>query len=239
MPVDDDHGADGAQWQGAGRSLVHQFRHRKNIEEIFDDYADEFEDHLVNTLEYGIPGFLRRRFDTLEGLQARQFNRCLDLGCGTGLVGRTFRDCVTERLEGVDLSAPMLAKAEESGGYDALHQNDLITHLKRQQPGSYDLILAADVVCYLYTVEPFFKEVRRVLAPGGLLGFSTESANEEEAPRGVLERESERFAHSRSFITRSIAGFEVLLVESTMVRLEDDAPLLGDIFFLRRLDVCA
>lgn len=233
MPVDDDYGADGSQFQGQGRSLVHQFRHRKNVEEIFDDYADEFEDHLVKTLQYAIPTLLRKKIDALD---IGPFQRCLDLGCGTGLVGKAFRDCVSDWLEGCDLSSEMLAKASESENYNALHHGDLITHLKKQSPDSFDLCIASDVVCYLYTVEPFFKAVARVVKTGGLLVFSTESAKEEEARSGVLERESERFAHTRSFITKFVRGFEVVDVDLVMIRMEDDVPLMGDVFILRRLE---
>ena len=64
-------------------------------EELFDDYADDFDRHL-GALRYDVPGCL------LAMLPLAHFNRCIDLGCGTGLAGARVRARCTQ-LEGVDL----------------------------------------------------------------------------------------------------------------------------------------
>merc|ERR1712048_1385637 len=91
-----------------------------------------------------------------------------------------------------------------------------------------------------------FQEVRRVLKAGGLFLFSTEAASEEEEPgkdgenrqEGIVERESGRFAHSRSLITNLVASqggaIELLSVETIPLRIEDDEPLPGDLFILKK-----
>lgn len=219
---------DGGKWQGDGQKLVRQMRHRQNVTDIFDDYADEFDDHLVNALKYEIPSILRSKTESLR------FRRCLDMGCGTGLVGREFRDSVSEWLEGVDLSDRMLAKAAERNKYDALHHRDLLTHLRRQQPSSFDLLIAADVLVYVHPLEPVFREVRRVLEPGGYFLFSVEAVLPEEAEEGFLERDSERFAHSRPYLCGLAAGFELICVEGVALRLEDGMPLAGDVYVFCR-----
>ena len=53
-----------------------------------------------------------------------RFADVADLGCGTGLFGERIR-ARADRLEGFDLSANMLAKAQEKGLYDHLAQADL------------------------------------------------------------------------------------------------------------------
>ena len=123
-----------------------------------------------------------------------------------------------DRLEGVDLSSRMVEKASEREIYDDLHSADLIAHLRKETAGSCDLLVATDVVMYLYHIEPFIQQTKRVLSAGGILIFSTESATDEEAPQGAVERASERFAHSRSFILKLAVGFKLLSVKEVNIR---------------------
>ncbi len=92
------------------------------VERLFDDYAERFDQALVEKLDYSVP-------EKLAALIARMtdgghFRRVADLGCGTGLFGERIR-ARAEILEGFDLSANMLAKAEAKGIYDRLGQADL------------------------------------------------------------------------------------------------------------------
>src|ERR1043165_1116380 len=73
------------------------------------DFADIFEKVLVPAV------FERYARDLVE--RARPFgpsDRILDLGCGTGIVARILRERLggAARLTGVDVHAPMLAKAK-------------------------------------------------------------------------------------------------------------------------------
>ena len=52
------------------------------------------------------------------------------------------------RLDGVDLSPGMLKRAEAAGTYDQLNESDLTEYI-RGKKGAYDLIVAADVLCYI------------------------------------------------------------------------------------------
>mmetsp|Transcript_48566 Transcript_48566/g.135727 ORF Transcript_48566/g.135727 Transcript_48566/m.135727 type:complete len:229 (+) Transcript_48566:89-775(+) len=224
---------------GADQMQIMEMRHRQCVEELYDEYADEFEGHLVSGLRYNIPDVLRQK------VPQRRYERCLDLGCGTGLAGQAFHD-LCGYLEGVDLSQNMISKAEEKGIYDQLQSRDLVAHLRRQPAASFDLLVSADVLIYVYSLEQLFREARRVLSPGGIFAFSTESATEEESRVdtgfgiGVVERTSERFAHARSFILSLVDGFEVYKLDEVPVRLDgrtatEANPILGDVVVLRRL----
>src|SRR4051794_34493654 len=81
---------------------------------LIDQYARRFDAHLVEGLGYRAPALLRDAVADVRRRMARpmHFARALDLGCGTGLAGAAFRDCV-DRLEGLDLSAAMIAEARE------------------------------------------------------------------------------------------------------------------------------
>merc|ERR1712194_773620 len=141
-----------------------KLRHEQKIEELFDEYADEFDNHLVSVLNSDCPAKLRSL------VPPRRFDRCLDLGCGTGLAGQAFTD-ICDYMEGVDLGAKMVDKARERGCYDALHARDLLTHLKRQAPSSFDLMLCADVLIYIRDLVPIFRDIHRVLVSDGLFLF--------------------------------------------------------------------
>src|ERR1043165_1981245 len=56
----------------------------KFVERFFESYADNFDPHLVDTLEYPMPELLREM--VLSAAPGRRFD-ILDLGCGTGLCG--------------------------------------------------------------------------------------------------------------------------------------------------------
>ncbi len=79
------------------------------VEQLFDDYADRFETALVEKLDYKVPGRLAA---LIEAKGRAHYAHAIDLGCGTGLMGVELRARV-DHLEGYDLSANMLAKAED------------------------------------------------------------------------------------------------------------------------------
>lgn len=220
-------------WAAKAQQLVAQTRHRLEVEEQFDEYAEEFEDHLVNTLEYHLPEVIASKMASF----GRRFPCCMDLGCGTGLCGRALKASVQiEKLIGVDLSAGMLAHAREAGGYDELLQRDLISVLRSQEAASVDLLVAADVLIYVLQLDKVFLQAHRVLRKDGIFVFSTETACEAESSEGTVQRVSGRYAHTRSFIAATASHFfTVLEVETIPLRIEDDLPLQGDVFVLQRL----
>ena len=93
----------------------------------------------------------------------------LDVGCGTGLVGRALRDRgFAGRLLGLDISTASLAVAEQGGAYDSLEPADL------QQPlpvvdDTVDAVVCVGVMTYLPEVEAVWREFARVVRPAGLV----------------------------------------------------------------------
>lgn len=93
----------------------------------------------------------------------------LDIGCGTGMVGRELRARGYEgRLSGLDISQASLRVAEEAGSYDELLAADL------QQPlpvvdDAVDALVCVGVMTYLADVEAVWREFARVVRPRGLV----------------------------------------------------------------------
>jgi len=199
------------------------------VETLFDDYAGQFEQHLVQTLHY------RGHAELVQGLvpPARgRFRSALDLGCGTGLCGPLVRP-LTEHLTGVDLSGRMLAQARARGVYDDLVQADIVAHLRGTAPG-IDLVLAADVFIYIGDLAPVFGAVQRVLAPGGTFCFTTEPGRDDGPGYQLLD--SLRYAQSETYLRARAAqhGFEVTSLLRHPIRDDQRQAVEGLFVYLRR-----
>jgi predicted TPR repeat methyltransferase len=196
---------------------------REYVETLFDSYADDFQGHLTGALRYQAHEVLVRHLPAPPAARGR-WRSVLDLGCGTGLCGPLVRGRA-DRLEGVDLSARMLAQAGASGAYDALFQAEIGAWLSgalRQD----DLVLAADVFIYVGALESVFASVARVLAPGGTFAFSVE---EWTGGDGLRLMPSLRYAHSEAYVRRLAAahGLQVLNTVRAPIREDQRRPIDG------------
>jgi len=207
------------------------------VERLFDDYAERFDTALVEKLDYTVPQTLARLVLNHAGEDAH-FGLVSDIGCGTGLFGVEIR-AHAGRLEGFDLSAGMLAKAEEKQVYDRLAQADL--SLAAEASGLFteadeeraDLVSAADVLMYLGDLAEVFTSAARLAKPGGLFAFSVEDGGAGDAP--VL-RPSLRYAHPEAFIRRKMeeSGFDTVAMEKSVIRQDAGQPVHGLLFLARR-----
>jgi len=196
------------------------------VARLFDQYAPRFEKHLVEALGYRAPALLREAVAEVCGRAGRamHFARALDLGCGTGLAGAAFRDCVAH-LAGVDLSVGMIAQARAKNIYDALQTEDVVAHLRSTPDRAFDLIVAADVLVYIGDLLPLFTQIARALARGGLFVFSAESHDGD----GYAIGGETRYAHSRGYIEAAArrAGLFLPLLEAGSTRRNKRAGVAG------------
>jgi predicted TPR repeat methyltransferase len=58
--------------------------------------------------------------------------------------------------------------------YDKMQTADVVQFVKKMEPAGADLIVAADVLVYMHSLEPLFDAVQRALSPGGLFAYTTE-----------------------------------------------------------------
>lgn len=101
--------------------------------------------------------------------------RILDLGCGTGFFTRALKRRFPRSLVvGLDLAEGMLAAARRRQGW--LRRFRLIQGDALCLPfvgGAFDLVYSNLLAQWIDEVSRLFSEIRRVLAPQGLLVFST------------------------------------------------------------------
>jgi predicted TPR repeat methyltransferase len=201
---------------------------------LFDGYADTFDNHLMDTLDYRGPHLL---LDIVGNHgNARPWD-VLDLGCGTGMAGAVFRHRA-HRLIGVDLSARMLHRAAQriQDGrlvYDTLLQLDAVAALEQHQI-AFDLILAADVFIYIGDLQAVFEAATASLRPDGLLAFTTECAD---GSGDYQLKRSRRYAQSPTYIQRLTDASKLELVErrrAFLRRGNSGSDVEGDVYLLRK-----
>lgn len=174
----------------------------------FDDFAEQFDDVLVNKLGYQAPALVSRALERV-GLLGRHGLDVLDAGCGTGLCVGFLRP-VARRLVGVDLSGKMLDKARERGGYDELVEAELTAYLEAH-PRAFDLVVAADVIIYFGRLERLTAALRNALRPGGCLVFTAEAGADE--ARGWTLDDGGRYAHHPAYLRSMLESAELRLRE--------------------------
>ncbi|HVW57351.1 MAG TPA: methyltransferase domain-containing protein [Rhizobiaceae bacterium] len=190
------------------------------VEMLFDQYAEDFEEALVDRLDYRVPEFIDA---ALKRAGRSSFSRVADLGCGTGLMGERLRDR-TGVLEGYDISAEMLKRAEAKGIYDRLEKDDLNDF--RPGEDACDLVTAADVFMYLGPIDGIVATARAMLQRPGFFAFSVER---HDGPEDFILRPSRRYAHSRSYLERILgsAGFRIEIMEEAVIRRDRGQPVAG------------
>lgn len=198
------------------------------VEKLFDQYADDFEAHLVGQLGYQGHSVLLQHLPAEPGVR---FERVWDLGCGTGLCGTLIRPRA-KHLTGVDLSSAMVAKSRALGVYDSLHAQELVAFLL-QTTEQADLVLAADVFIYVGRLEAFFEALSPRVRSGGWLAFTVEEAD---PGFDVQLHSSLRYAHALTYLQQLTDrhGWQWSHAQRAPLRLDQAQPLMGAYVYLQK-----
>ena len=208
------------------------------VERIFDVFASSF-DTKLEALSYRAPAIVGALVADAGLTRDRRLD-VLDAGCGTGLCGPLVAP-YARTLTGVDLSARMLAQAQEKGVYDELVKGELTAFLAAR-PGAYDLIVSADTLVYFGDLAAVIAATARALRPGGLFIFTVEAwemtseAGSGDAAGndvrggfpGYALLNHGRYAHAQAYVERLLAsdGFAFEIVRAEL-RMEAGAPVPG------------
>lgn len=202
------------------------------IRDTFDSYAENFDTHLVDHLQYRTPEMLAQLIQKTPTPAHRMLN-ILDLGCGTGLFGEQVKH-IKQRLVGIDLSSKMIAKAQERHIYDELIVGDLLDYMATATAGQFQLIVATDVFNYVGNLLPVFQQAANLLEPGSWFAFSLEAAANDTSDF-TLDKTG-RYQHSRTYVPRLCEehGFEKLDFAQSTLRMDGSKPVTGYLYLLKK-----
>ncbi len=161
--------------------------------ELFDNFANYFEEKLLYKLQYIAPSFTISKLLPYLNNKHKHF---LDLGCGTGLVGHELKKSIAYpiTLDGVDLSTNMLEFAQDKKIYTNLYNKNIIDFLSTTEI-YYDVILAIDVLIYLGDLTKYMELLFKCIHRHSIIAFTIESYHKD-----LYLDKSGRFKHSIKYI---------------------------------------
>lgn len=199
------------------------------VKSLFDSYADHYDDHLRQALNYKVPEAM---FAIVTAYASGSDGRwkVLDLGCGTGLCGELFKT-IANPLIGVDLSSGMLEIAHRKNIYDELIEAEAVDFMQ-QHPAAFDLIIAGDVLVYMGQLDELMSAAARALKNGGWFVFSAEMSH----GKGFELAGSGRFAHTRDYIEGVAArcGLQAAAYEPSVLRTQQQAIVPGHLYLMQK-----
>ena len=200
---------------------------KEYVKNLFDDYAERFDDSLTKQLGYKLPFLMKELILKLDS-KRKTFEKVIDLGCGTGLTGIELRD-ISNNLTGIDNSSNMVAKTRELDVYDRLIVGDIVDILNSSKE-KYDLFIALDVFIYIGELTKMFKTVRQCCNKNALFIFSIEAQEED----GYSLLKSARYSHSESYILKTASfAFKVIYSQKVNLRKEKEGWIKGKIFIMQ------
>ena len=219
---------------------------------LFEDYASNFEESLVDELGYNAFHRMRAGFDRALAQQNEQtgkiFTKVVDAGCGTGLAGVEFRN-ISQTLIGVDLSPSIIeqAKIKRPGLYNSFQTGDIKLLLQGYAQEQISLFVAADTFIYFNDLSDLFASLQAGIEDGGYAVFSLENVSQESETR-LNElvpqwrwqlQASGRVAHRKEYVedVAQAHRFQTILYEKLdNFREEKGSGVRGHLFVLRKDD---
>ena len=132
--------------------------------EVYRNWAEDYDRELIEDFGYVAP---EQAVEVLRQRVPNRFAPILDMGCGTGLVGKQLVAEGYHVIDGLDLSPEMLDKARALGVYRHLGECDLSEDIKL--PQIYGAILCVGVFSHKLS-QPFdLAKLFLGLLPSGLL----------------------------------------------------------------------
>ena len=140
------------------------------MSEMYTKHASKY----AEVVKGNIYNALLERPSTLSLLDDVKGLKVLDLGCGPGEYAQWFLEQSVAELTCTDLSEEMVSLVTERFGSKLnAYAQDLAIGLPNELDQSMDVIVCPLVLHYIEDLTPVFKEVQRVLKPGGYMVFST------------------------------------------------------------------
>ena len=147
--------------------------------QLYKDWADSYDEDFIAATGYVA---FHRAAKLFLQQPDRPDGAVLDVGCGTGAVGRVLRDGGVAVLDGIDISQEMLEQAAKkltadgSAVYSNLIQADL-TETIAIESNSYAGIVSAGTFTHGHLGPECLDELWRVAAPGAVCSIGVNAAH--------------------------------------------------------------
>lgn len=157
---DEDHTLDGAYALKTPEDSVRYYR----------DWAATYDADFAGATAYRSPAAVARAFAGLGG-----GGPVLDVGAGTGLVAEALGKLGIGPVDGIDISAEMLAVAATKGVYRTAIRADL-TRALPVEDSVYAGVISAGTFTHGHVGPSAFDELLRVAAPGAVFAVTVHAA---------------------------------------------------------------
>lgn len=136
----------------------------------YGDWAESYDTDFAADMAYRSPETVVEAFAALGGA-----GPVLDVGAGTGLVAEALARRGVAPVDGIDISADMLAVAAAKGVYRATIRADLTAVLPIGN-SVYSGVISAGTFTHGHVGPDAFQELLRVAAPGAVFAVTVHSA---------------------------------------------------------------
>lgn len=149
----------------------------KVIERYNDMLAGKYDAATQGDFDWRAPSELENRI----GKYVKKGMEVLDVGCGTGQTAKIFIDRGA-RVTGVDISEKMLALAGSKMVFEKLIKHDIEAGIDIFGDKKFDIVVMAGILEFVADIEKILRQARQLLKDGGIIAFTYEIYDPENAP---------------------------------------------------------
>ena len=153
-------------------AAAYALRTPEDSRRLYRDWASSYDEGFAAERDY----IYHQEVARLYAERADPARPVLDIGAGTGLVGRALAAAGIATVDGLDISPEMLAVAAAKGGYRAVVEADLTARLPLED-GAYGGVVSAGTFTHGHVGPEALGEALRVAAPGAVLALGVNAAH--------------------------------------------------------------
>lgn len=158
-----------------GLDAAYDLKDAQAVKTLYADWADSYDHDFAALKGYQFHKLVAKGFAEAGGK-----GPVLDVGAGTGLVGQALADLGIRPVDGIDISAEMLAVAGAKGVYRAAFEAD-ITAKTTIAAGAYQGVVSAGTFTLGHLGPAPLTELIRLTAPGGMIFVTVNGQHWEQA----------------------------------------------------------
>ena len=142
---------------------AHALKDEAETKELYRDWAASYDETMTSGLGYLSPTTAAK---LLTANLENKSDRILDVGAGTGLVGKQLANLGHGVIDGIDYSGEMLEQAAATGVYDRLIEADLSAPLAISDQ-TYQGLICVGTFTYGHVGAGCLDELFRIMKSGG------------------------------------------------------------------------